>query len=86
MCGKNDLLRNGDEAVIARTKNATYPGKVYVDGWYQSTGFPTAFSWNNSKLGEKLRMTGGLSYTRVQELIQIKLQQLGLFPQFIWYT
>ena len=34
----------------------------------------------STKLGYCLRASGGLSYTRVQELVLEKLQELGLDP------
>ena len=35
---------------------------------------------SHSKFGEKLRVSGGLSYTRMWELLREKLQQLGHSP------
>jgi len=81
---KSDQLRNGDEVVIARTRSDTctvamlekYLGRVGIINLSSESMLFRGIV--NGKV-EKLRDSGGLSYTRLSELLKEKLQQLG-FP------
>ena len=82
---KNDQLRKWDKVAVARAKNTTCP--VGMLERYMSMGNidpqdarPLFCGITHSNFGEKLRVAGGLSYTRMWELLQMKLQQLGHSP------
>ena len=82
---KTDQLRKGDKLVISRTNTLTCP--VTMLEKYLTLG---AIKLSNSQLlyrgimktktGERLRASGGLTYTRMRELLQEKLNQLGYVP------
>ena len=82
---KTDQLRQGDTVVIARTDANTCPVRMLekymamggVDK--QDTGYLFR-GITKSKAGEKLRVSGSLSYTRMRELLKQKLLQLGYPP------
>ena len=78
---KTDQLRHGDEVVIARTRGDTCP--VAMLETYICRAKISLSSENMLIRGivsgkeEKLRDAGGLSYTRMSELLKEKLHQLG---------
>ena len=82
---KTDQLRKGSELVIARTSNTTCPVSM-LERYLRITGMEMSDSWLlfrgicKGKYGEKLRYSGGLSYSRWRELLRDKLRQLGFPP------
>jgi len=78
---KNDQLRQGDEVLIARMDSETCP--VAMLEAYMRKGNIQAGSEQKLFRGivtgkmEKLRATGGLSHTRMAELLKDKLLDLG---------
>jgi len=79
---KSDQMRQGDEVIIARSGLDTCPVamlEAYMKrGNIQAGSKQKLFRAILSGKAEKLRDTGGLSYTRMSELIHKKLQELGL--------
>ena len=79
---KTDQYRQGNTVPIARTKNPTCPVMMLVK--YFTTGEMAASSKQclfrlitMTKLKQKLRGAGPLSYTRIRELVLAKLKSLG---------
>ena len=75
---KTAQLRKGDEVVIARVGSASMLEKYLSlekislsDSKYMFRGITT------TKSGESLRASGSLTYSRLRELLRIKLAQLG---------
>lgn len=82
---KTDQLCKGDEVVTARTNTLTCP--VTMLERYMTMGSidrqdcrKLFHGITHTKSGESLRVSSGLSYTRMQELLRAKLQQLGYSP------
>ena len=79
---KTDQLRHGAEVVIARTGTVTCPVSV-LQHYYCMAGIVDGSEEKlfrgitKTKHGEKLRATGGLSYSRLRELLLRKLEELG---------
>ena len=78
---KTDQLRHGDVVLIARTESDTCPVAM-LESYIRRAGISLAsksllFRGIVSGKEEKLRETGGLSYSRMRELLRDKLQQLG---------
>lgn len=83
---KTDQYRDGAWVVIARTQTKTCP--VHMMERYTKlanvTGSPDLHLFRGivrSKNGVRLRAQGGLSYTRMRELLLEKLAQVGLDPK-----
>ena len=82
---KTDQYQNGASLVIARTGQVTCPVGMMeryfrmgeVDHSSQAKLFQGIVQ---TKCGERLRKNGGLSYTRVRELLLEKLYELGFDP------
>ena len=78
---KTDQLRQGNEVVIARTPTTTCPVamlEAYISrGDIQLSSSLKLFRPIVSGHVEKLRNTGGLSYSRMRELVKEKLDELG---------
>ena len=82
---KTDLWRQGDEVVVARTANKTYPA-ARLECYMQVTGM----SWEDecflfrliqaTKNGQKLRKSGKVSYSCLREAFK-KISDLGLRPE-----
>ena len=82
---KTDQLRKGDELVISRSTANTCPVRMlerYMSkgGIQLSDSRPLFRGITKTKTGEKLRTSGGLSYSRWRELLREKLSQLGYQP------
>ena len=82
LSSKTDQLRQGDEVVVVRSGSATCP-VARLEQYYKLAAFDPASTKQlfraiiHTKNGEKLRESGSLSYTRIRELLQSKLQSLG---------
>ena len=83
---KTDQYRDGSWVVIARSDLVTCP--VAMLERYMELGkvgsspeLPLFRGIVRTKLGEQLRRKGGISYTRVRELVLQKLAALGLDPK-----
>lgn len=79
---KTDQLRKGAEVVIATTGSEICPVAVLqryciMGGIVRDSDLRLFRGVSKTKQGEKLRATGGLSYTRLQELLLKKLDELG---------
>ena len=79
---KTDQFRQGDTVVIARTGNITCPVAMlerYITAAEISLSSDLLLFRGvvNTAKGERLRPSGGLSYTRMRELFLAKLSQLG---------
>ena len=82
---KTDQFRDGTSLVIARTGLPTCPvammERYFHRGELESTHKGFVFRGvTPTKAGERLRKTGGLSYTRLRELLLSKISQLGYDP------
>ena len=82
---KTDQLRKGDEVLISRTGTITCPMAMlerYLNlGGIKLTDSKLLYQGIvKTKSGEKLRSSGGFTYTRMRELLQEKLVQLGYSP------
>ena len=82
---KTDQYRDGASLVIARTGLPTCPvammERYFYRGELESTHKGFVFRGvTPTKAGERLRKTGGLSYTRLRELLLSKISQLGYDP------
>ena len=82
---KTDQYRDGASLVIARTGLPTCPvammERYFHRGELESTHKGFVFRGvTPTKAGERLRKTGGLSYTRLRELLLSKISQLGYDP------
>ena len=83
---KTDQYQDGSWVVIARSDLVTCP--VAMLERYMELGkvgsspeLPLFRGVVRTKLGEQLRKKGGISYTRVRELVLQKLAALGLDPK-----
>jgi len=82
---KTDQLRRGDEVIIARSGKATCP-VAYLESFLRRTGTPLQeprFVFRpicKSKLGERLRESGSISYTCMWENFKKKVSKLGYNP------
>ena len=79
---KTNQLRQGSQVVIARTGSDTCPVHIlqlyFRLGKIQNSSEQKLFRGiSKTKHGEKLRATGGISYTRLHELLLNKLEELG---------
>ena len=79
---KTDQLRQGDTVLIARTGHSTCPVAMmerYISAARISLSSELRLfrGVNRTSQGERLRPSGGLSYTRMRELFLGKLDQLG---------
>ena len=82
---KTDQLRRGDEVLISRTGTITCPVAMlerYLNlGGIKRTDSKLLYRGIvKTKSGEKLRSSGGFTYTRMRELLREKLVQLGYSP------
>ena len=82
---KTDQYREGASLVIARTGLPTCPvammERYFHRGELESTHKGFVFRGvTQTKARERLRKTGGLSYTRLRELLLSKISQLGYDP------
>lgn len=79
---KTDQLRHGNEVPIVRTRNVTCPAAM-LEHYMQAAQIPAnseEFLFrpiSKTKLGEKLRAYGKLSYSTLRELFKKKLTELG---------
>ena len=83
---KTDQYREGSSLVIARTGEPTCPvgmmEKYFRMGELGKTPKECVFRGITvTKEGERLRKAGGLSYTRLRELLLSKISQLGFDPK-----
>ena len=82
---KTDQFRDGDSLGIARMGTLTCPVGM-MERYFHKAGLEHTSSAKVfrgilcTKSGERLKEDGGLSYTRVRELLREKLVQLGLDP------
>ena len=83
---KTDQFREGASLVVARTGASTCP--VEMMERYFRMGRLSVGSHDRvfravvrTKEGERLRKSGGLSYSRLRELLLEKISQLGMDPQ-----
>ena len=82
---KTDQFREGAALVIARTGLCTCPVAMleryfYMGGLCSGSHDKVFRAIVNTKSGETLPKTGGLSYTRLRELLIAKIAQLGMDP------
>ncbi|KAL5473775.1 hypothetical protein EMCRGX_G028330 [Ephydatia muelleri] len=80
---KTDQYREGSSLVIARTGGLTCPVGM-MEKYFLMDHTPKACVFRGisvTKEGERLRKTGGLSYTRLRELLLQKITQLGYDPK-----
>ena len=81
-CSKTDQFRQTSEVVIARSGASTCPVNM-VERYMAMAGVDPASEQflfrgiTNTKTGEKLRPSGGLSYSTLRELFKKKLSELG---------
>ena len=87
---KTDQFREGASLVVARTGASTYP--VEMMECYFHMGRLSVGSNDRvfravvcTKEGERLRKSGGLSYSRLRELLLEKISQL-YGPTTVWYA
>ena len=89
---KTDQWRQGDEILVARTNNSTYPVAM-LEHYMQMTGM----SWEDqyflfcpiqatkkgqvTKKGQTLRASGKISYSCLREAFRKKIANLGLPPE-----
>ena len=83
---KTDQYRQGESLLIARTGQCTCPVEMmeryFVMGGISSGSDETLFRGIvHTKQGEKLRASGGISYTRLRELLLAKIAELGMAPK-----
>ena len=79
---KTDQYRQGDTVLVARTNSPTCPvammEQYYVQASLSHSSSLLLFRGiTRTKHGERLRPTGGLSYTRMRELFVAKWKELG---------
>lgn len=82
---KTDQYRQGKSVLVARTGSPTCPvammEKYFVMAELSCTSsLPLFRAITHTKKGERLRASGGLSYTRMRELFLEKLKELGFDP------
>lgn len=79
---KTDQYRQGDTVLVARTGNATCPVAM-LESYVAAAGISLSSELHlfrgvtHTRKGERLRPSGGLSYTRMREVFLAKLDQLG---------
>ena len=79
---KTDQSRQGHEILVARTGSLTCPVAM-LQRYFTMAELDTKSKQHlfrplcSTKRGEKLRPSGSLSYTRIQELVLGKLKELG---------
>ena len=79
---KTDQFRDGANVVIAETGSATCPVQ-WLKRYFRMAGLQGDSQERlfrgivHTKKGERLRVSGGLSYTRLRELLLAKFEQLG---------
>ena len=79
---KTDQYRLGDSVVVVRTGSPTCPVAM-MERYFASAQLSCSSTLllfrgiTHTKHGERLRATGGLSYTRMRELFIAKLRELG---------
>ena len=83
---KTDQYRQGDSLLIARTGQSTCPvammERYFVMGGVSSGSSEKLFRGIvHTKQGEKLRASGGISYSRLRELLLEKIAELGMDPK-----
>ena len=83
---KTDQYREGSSLVIARTGTLTCPvammEKYFFMGSLCTLDQGTVFrAIDSTKNGQRLRKFGGISYTRLRELLLEKIEQLGMDPK-----
>ena len=82
---KTDQYRDGDEVVIARTGTPTCPVNI-MTRYFDMAGLTVQSIEKvfrgivHTREGEKLRKSGGISYTRLREVVLAKIGQLGCDP------
>ena len=80
-CSKTDQLRQGNEVVVARTSSETCPVamlETYIQrGGIQMDSGQKLFRPISNGRCEKLRESGGITYSRMRELLKQKLVELG---------
>ena len=83
---KTDQFREGASLVIARTGTSTCPVGM-MERYYTMAGLVPASPEKlfraivHTKTGERLRESGGLSYSRLRELLSDRIQGLGMDPK-----
>jgi len=81
---KTDQLRQGNEVVVARTSSETCPVamlETYIQrGGIQMDSSQKLFRPISNGRCEKLRESGGITYSRMRELLKQKLVELGFNP------
>eukprot|EP00731_Ephydatia_muelleri_P033190 Em0026g10a len=83
---KTDQYREGSSLVIARTGTLTCPvammEKYFFMGGLCTHDQGKVFrALDSTKHGQRLRTSGGISYTRLRELLLEKIEQLGMDPK-----
>ncbi len=83
---KTDQYRLGDSVHVARTSSATCPVAMMeryfaVGGMAYTSKLLLFRGIVKTKSGERLRASGGLSYTRMRELFLHKIAKLGFDPK-----
>ena len=82
LSSKTDQYRQGDTVLVARTGSSTCPVAM-MERYFAQAGLLHSSSLlvfrgiTRTKRGERLRATGGLSYTRMRELFITKWRELG---------
>ena len=83
-CSKTDQLRQGSEVVVARTSSETCPEamlETYIQrGGIQMDSSLKLFRPISNGRCENLREAGGITYSRMRELLKQKLVELGFNP------
>ena len=83
---KTDQFREGASLVIARTGTSACPVGM-MERYYTMAGLVPASPEKlfraivHTKTGERLRESGGLSYSRLRELLSDRIQGLGMDPK-----
>ena len=82
---KTDQYREGSSLIVARTGTVTCPvgmmERYFAMGGLECTAHEHVFrAISKTKLGEKLRKGGGLSYSRARELLLEKIKSMGMDP------
>ena len=80
---KTDQLRQGNQVMVSRSGKPTCPVAI-LERYLQMAGEPMSSDKplfrgiTKTKKGEKLRNSGGLSYTRTRELVLGQFKELGM--------
>ena len=82
---KTNQYREGSSLIVARTGTVTCPvgmmERYFAMGGLECTSHEHVFrAISKTKLGEKLRKGGGLSYSRARELLLEKIKSMGMDP------